>query len=438
VESKVGEGSIFHFTATFRHSKTPGLNAERPEHLGLDGLSVLVVDDNDTNRNILAEMLTNWRMNPVLAGSAASAWNAMEAAKRADHPFSIVLLDARMPGTDGFSLAEKVRRQSGLAGPIVLMLSADRLQADTARCLDIGVHAYLTKPMGQSELLDAILLALGMRAVQDQPIQAPSPIKEAPKGRSLKILLAEDNFVNQKLAMRILEKAGYHVTLAANGREVLKALEHAHPPGFDVVLMDIQMPELDGLEATAAIRDREKSSREHLPIIAMTANAMRGDRERYLDGGMDGYISKPINSLGLFAEIERCLAEVKRSKAVGKIPLQQGEQLDRASLLERVEGDQELLAEMIQLFLADAPHLIDAMRKALLQGDMVLLERLAHSMKGAAGNMSAEVTVSAALHLEQSAKKGDTESSKANLAALEVAIERLLQVLADLCQEVSK
>jgi two-component system sensor histidine kinase/response regulator len=244
--------------------------------------------------------------------------------------------------------------------------------------------------------------------------------------------------VNQKLAIRILEKAGYNVTLAANGREVLKALERARPPGFDVVLMDIQMPEMDGLEATTAIRDREKSSREHLPIIAMTANAMRGDRERYLDGGMDGYISKPINSLGLFAEIERCLAELKRSTAMAKIPSQPGEQLDRASLLERVEGDQQLLAEMIQLFLAEAPQLLDAMRKALLQGDMVLLERSAHSMKGAAGNMSAEVTVSAAFRLEQSAKKGDAESSKANLAALEGAIERLLPVLADLCQEVSK
>jgi two-component system sensor histidine kinase/response regulator len=438
VESKIGQGSVFHFTATFRHSKTLALSSERPERLGLEGQSVLVVDDNDTNCKILAEMLTNWRMNPVLAESGANALSSMEAARRAGHPFSIVLLDAQMPGMDGFSLAEKVHGKPGLAGPIVLMLSADRLQADTARCLDVGVNAFLSKPIGQSELLDAILLALGMRAVQNQSIQPSPPIKEPPKGRGLNILLAEDNFVNQKLAIRMLEKAGYNVTLAANGREVLKALEQAHPPGFDVVLMDIQMPELDGLEATAAIRDREKSSREHLPIIAMTANAMRGDRERYLDGGMDGYISKPINSLGLFAEIERCLAEVKRSTAMAKIHSQHGEQLDRASLLERVEGDQELLAEMIQLFLADAPQLLEAMRKALLQGDMILLERSAHSMKGAAGNMSAEVTVGAALRLEQSAKKGDAESSKANLATLEGAIERLLPVLADLCQEVSK
>jgi two-component system sensor histidine kinase/response regulator len=173
VESKVEQGSLFHFTASFRHSKSHAFTSERPERLGLEGLSVLVVDDNDTNRNILSEMLTSWRMNPVLAESGANALSSMEAAWRAGHPFSIVLLDAQMPGMDGFSLPEKVHGKPGLAGPIVLMLSADHLQADTARCLDVGVNAFLSKPIGQSELLDAILLALGMRAVQDQSIQAP-------------------------------------------------------------------------------------------------------------------------------------------------------------------------------------------------------------------------------------------------------------------------
>ena len=244
--------------------------------------------------------------------------------------------------------------------------------------------------------------------------------------------------MNQKLAIRLLEKAGHNVVLAATGTEVLEALDQVRPPGFDLVLMDIQMPEMDGVEATTAIRNAEKSSGKHLPIVAMTANAMRGDRERYLDGGMDGYISKPINSRGLFAEIKRCLAGIKRSSVMAENFSQQGEQLDRASLLERVEGDQELLAEMIRLFLADAPQLLNAMRNALQQGDMILLERSAHSMKGAAGNMSAQVTVDAASQLEQSAKNGDAESSRANLVALEGVVERLLPVLADLCQEVSK
>ena len=439
VESETGKGSVFHFSAKFGHSTMPGFSSERPERQGLEGLSVLVVDDNNTNRNILAEMLTNWRMNPTLAESGASALDAMEAAKSLGKPFSVVLLDAQMPEMDGFEFAEGVRRKSGPACPIVLMLSADRLMADTARCREAGVNVFLTKPVGQSELLDAILLALGMRVVENHSIEVPTVMKEKPKGRNLNILLAEDNPMNQKLAIRLLEKAGCNIVLAGNGKEALKALEKPRSPGFDLVLMDIQMPEMDGMEATAAIRDREKSSGDHLPIVAMTANAMRGDRERYLGGGMDGYISKPINSASLFVEIERCLAGAKRSTpTTAENPSEQGEHLDRASLLDRVEGDQELLAEMIQLFLADAPHLLDAMRNALQQGDMISLERSAHSIKGAAGNMSALVTVNAASQLEQSAKKGDAESSRANLAALEGAVERLLPALEGLCQEVSK
>jgi len=319
---------------------------------------------------------------------------------------------------DGFDVAKRVHKKSGLAGP--------------------GVKVFLTKPISQSELLDAISLALGLRAVDDPSMEPPSLAKEKPAARSLNILLAEDNLINQKLAIRLLEKAGHNVVLAANGRKVLEALEKVRPLGFDIVLMDIQMPEMDGLEATAAIRTAEKSSGKHLPIVAMTANAMRGDRERYLSGGMDGYISKPVNSRLLFAEMERCLAGINPGTAITEDPSPHAEQLDRALLLERVEGDQELLAEMIQLFLADAPHLLDAMRNALLQGDMILLERSAHSMKGAAGNMSAMVTVNAAMQLEQSVKKGDPELSRAYLAALEGAVERLIPVLADLCQEVLK
>jgi len=438
VESEVGRGSIFQFTATFKHTVRPAFDRAWLERQTLQGLPILVVDNNDANRGILAEMLTNWRMCPALSETGVSALRAMEAAQGAGHAFPIVLLDAQMPGMDGFDLAEKIQGNPALAGSVILMLSSERNLADKPRARELGVSAFLTKPIGQSELLDAILLALGLRAVEGHALEAPLLIKETPKGRNLNILLAEDNPVNQKLAIRLLQKAGHNVVLAANGRELLEALGKVRPPGFDLALMDIQMPEMDGMEATAVIRDGEKSSGEHLPIIAMTANAMRGDRERYLGGGMDGYISKPVNSRGLLAEIERCLAGIERNTTMAENPSQHGEQLDRASLLERVEGDQELLAEMIQLFLADAPQLLGSMRTALEQGDMILLERSAHSMKGAAGNMSAQVTVNSALHLEQSAKKGDAESSKVNLAALEAAVQRLLPVLADLCQEVSK
>jgi len=251
-------------------------------------------------------------------------------------------------------------------------------------------------------------------------------------------LLCEDNSVNQKLAMRLLEKAGHRVTLASTGRQGLAAWENASTPGFDVVLMDIQMPEMDGLEATTEIRKREWKSGKHIPIIAMTAHAMRGDKERYLAGGMDGYISKPIRRKGLFAEIERCLAATERSVTMSENGTRPGELIDRASLLERVEGDHELLAEMINLFVDDAPNLLASMREALQKGDLLLLERSAHSLKGAASNLSAQPAAAAAQQLERDAKRANAESAKASLLAVEKEVDRLLPALADICQGVSK
>ena len=438
VESEEGKGSIFHFTAKFGLSIKSAFHSEHLEAQELEGLAVLVVDDNDTNRYILAEMLSNWQMKPTAVDGGKSALEAMTAAKSAGHLFSIILVDAQMPGMDGFDLVKEIHHKYGPAVPVILMLSSDRLLIGKKQCRELGVNVSLTKPVGQSELLDAILLSLGMPAIQALSIQIPTLTKEMSMRRNLTILLAEDNPVNQKLAIKLLEKTGCHVMTANNGREALTLLEESRVVPFDLVLMDIQMPDMDGMEATAAIRDAEKSSGRHLLIIAMTANAMRDDRERYLDGGMDGYISKPIDPRSLFAEIDRCLAGIINSVPVTEKLLESRDQLDRVSLLDRVEGDQELLAEIIHVFLADAPQLLVAMRNALQQGDMILLERAAHSMKGAASNMSASAAVSAASQLEQNAKKKDAESSKSNLAALQGAVERLLPVLADLCQEVSK
>jgi two-component system sensor histidine kinase/response regulator len=438
VESEAGRGSVFHFTATFKHAAAPAFDSERFERQALQGLSILVVDDNTANRNILGEMLTNWRMNPTLAESGVTALHAIEEVQRERRVFPVMLLDSQMPGMDGFDLAERVHKNSALAGSVVMMLSANGRLVEAARCRELGVRVFVTKPVGQSELLDAILRVLGVRGAVDRLSETISHAEEKPKGRSLNILLAEDNPVNQKLAIRLLQKAGHRAVLATNGREVLEALKQVSPPSFDAVLMDIQMPEMDGMEATAAIREQEKSSGKHLPIIAMTANAMTGDRERYLGGGMDGYISKPIHPLSLSAEIERCLAGNQRSTTMTENSSKPDEQVDRASLLERVEDDQELLAEMIHLFRDEVPQLLDAMRNSLQQGDLKSLERSAHSMKGAAGNLSANVAVDAASRLEQSAKNGDVESSKANLATLQSAIDRLLPALAELCLGVPK
>ena len=442
VESKEGCGSVFHFHIALRCA-TP-LNAESrpPERQGLQGLDVLVVDDNTINRNILGEMLTNWRMKPTLSGDGVSALIEMDAARKAGRMFPIVLLDAQMPGLDGFATAQKIQENPALVGSVILMLTSKSHPTSAARCRALGIDIFLSKPIGQSELLDAILHVLGAPVIEARSVDSPMSAIETLAERSLNILLVEDNHVNQKLAIRLLEKGGHKFVLANNGREALNALDMAGLPGFDVTLMDIQMPEMDGMEATAAIRQDEKSSGRHLPIIAMTANAMSGDRERYLIGGMDGYISKLVNPQNLFREIQRCLNGTGRKTTMVESSLEQGQVLgqvlDRADLLERLEGDQVLLVELLQVFQGEMPRLLEEMQNAMQKSDMAGLERSAHSMKGAAGNLSATRTAGAASQLEQDAKSGDIELAKNSLMRLESEIELLLPVLADMCQGVVK
>jgi PAS domain S-box-containing protein len=438
VESELGKGSSFHFTAIF----SPGLASTTLQETmageRLPGLEILVADDNASSREILAEMLTNWKMKPVVANSGSEALKLMEMAQKSGRAFPIVLLDSQMPGMDGLSLAKQIQANPSMAGSVILMLSADRHLADSARCQELGVSALLTKPVGQSELLDSILTALGTKTTEELLIEAPVVVAKNKRGPMLHILLCEDNPVNQKLAIRLLEKAGHSVVVAGTGKEGLRAWENAGSPGFDLILMDIQMPEMDGMELTAIIRGREISSTKHIPIIAMTANAMRGDKERYLNAGMDGYISKPTNSFTMFTAIDLCLKETGRSYLVISNPQALGEQLDRDSLLARVEGDQELLKEMVQLFAGDAPLLLETMRDALQQGDMTILERSAHSIKGAAGNLSANFVMAAALQLEKSAKEVNLEACRTNMTNLEQSVSQLLPALAEICHGVLK
>jgi CheY-like chemotaxis protein/HPt (histidine-containing phosphotransfer) domain-containing protein len=394
-------------------------------------LQVLVVDDSLASLKIFAEMLTNWRMIPVLCESGEEAMEVLEKAQQAGRPFPLVLLDAQMPGMDGFRVAEKLRKKPALVGGIIFMLAPDRQLADVERCRALDLASYLTKPIGQSELLDALLSALGARVNEIRPEEVQPPWGGNATWRGLNILLAEDNLVNQKLTVRLLEKAGNRVHLAANGREAVAAFEQSCDTRFDIVLMDIQMPEMDGMEATAAIREREKRSGRHVPIIALTAHAMKGDKERCLNGGMDGYISKPIRPDHLFAEIERCLGGTPSSLPMTEGPMENNEFFDRAALLDRVEGDEELLAEMIQLYVEDAPRALETMRSALQQGDMHALERAAHSVKGSSANLAANAAAEAALRLEQDAKRGDAAGAAASLAVLESVLGQLLPALAE-------
>ncbi|HXL22312.1 MAG TPA: response regulator [Candidatus Dormibacteraeota bacterium] len=305
VESEVGRGSTFHFTVRLRMQK---ISTRKYEPLGaeaLRGLSVLIVDDNASNRRILQEMVLGWQMKPTLTESGPEALTILERANTRGTPFSLILLDAQMPVMDGFSVAEKIKEDARLAKSPMIMLTSAGVRGDAARCRDLGIKAYLTKPIKRSDLLQAIKEVLGSQAAaEENPSVVTIHSLRERRGR-LKILLVEDNRVNQTMAIRLLEKRGHEVTLAGTGRAALEALEK-HTP--DIVLMDVQMPEMDGFQATAAIRKRELISGKHVPIIAMTAHAMAGDKERCLDAGMDGYVSKPLRPEDLLSTMEQVLA----------------------------------------------------------------------------------------------------------------------------------
>jgi signal transduction histidine kinase/DNA-binding response OmpR family regulator len=302
VESSPGEGSVFHFTARFGFASGP-VETHPAADVILAGTPVLVVDDNLTNRRILTGLLSRWHMRPTAAASAEEALLLLRRSVLHRDPFSLVLTDVHMPGTDGFSLAERIMRTPDLAEPLIMMLTSGEQRGDVAKCRELGVSAYLTKPVRRAELSAAIVRVLAHAERDVQPpasrLIAGPEIQNAAK---LRILLAEDNEVNRHVAIRILEKEGHHVVSAEDGRMTLAALS---AQTFDLVLMDVQMPQMDGLEATRAIREREQLTSAHIPIIAMTAHAMSGDRERCLEAGMDDYISKPIDARALLSLLEK-------------------------------------------------------------------------------------------------------------------------------------
>jgi two-component system, sensor histidine kinase and response regulator len=310
VESEGGRGSCFHFTVGVGVASG---GAESPvlDPVLLQDTAVLVVDDNATNRRILTDLLSRCRMKPVPVASAPEALAQMRAAFERGQAFPLVLTDVHMPGMDGFALAAEIKRAPHLAAAAILMLTSGERAADLVRCRELGISLYLIKPVRRDELCAAVIRALtrvpSSRADSVAPVVAALAPIEAPFFRPARILLAEDNVVNQRLASRILEKRGYRVVIAATGREAVEALKREP---FDLVLMDVQMPEMDGFEATAAIRDRENGSGAHIPIIAMTAHAMKGDQERCLQAGMDSYISKPIRGSDLLELVEKhCKSE---------------------------------------------------------------------------------------------------------------------------------
>ena len=438
-----GPGSAFQFTARFGKQKAASSSVKPMAPEQLAAMPVLVVDDNAANRRILVEMLTRWRMKPTAVDGAASAFAALDHAAARGQSFPLVLLDVQMPDVDGFAVAEHIKQRSELADTTIIMLTSVGVRGHVGRCRQLGIDAYLTKPVKPSDLFDAILTVLGIRAQghELQPVITRHSLREG--RRRLRMLLAEDNVFNQRLATAMLGKRGHTVVVACNGKEVLPALEQ---DSFDLILMDVQMPEMDGFETTAAVREREKKTGEHIPIIAMTAHAMKGDRERCLDAGMDGYVSKPIRPERLFSEIGSLVGdgnkERKDARAEPPGPVVQKEPadedvFDEAEFLSRVGGDRDLAKEMVEVFLEDHLKGLSEIQEAITSSDGPTLRRVAHMLKGAAGNLGAGAAFAAALRLETMAGEGDLSGAKDAYAALQVEMERLKSALVKFKKEES-
>lgn len=300
VESEEGKGSAFFFTATFGFAQSRDKSEESIRQAGLKGLRALIADDNATSLAMLKENLLDWGMQVVTASGGRSAIEEIGQAKARGESFDLILLDMKMPETDGFMVAESIKQQPEISEATIMMLTSEDSHNMTARCEASGFGNHIMKPVFASQLSNAIRSSLG--EVSHSIKAKTKPRQSTPtNGRYLSILLAEDNPVNQRLAVRILEKRGHKVTVAANGKAAIEAYENQ---SFDVILMDVQMPEMNGFEATSIIRQKQKASGKYLPIIAMTAHALNGDRERCLEAGMDDYISKPIKPAELMEVIE--------------------------------------------------------------------------------------------------------------------------------------
>jgi len=420
VESQPGRGSTFHFSSRFEVQR-PGIEQPLAGWRTLTDLPVLVVDDNATNRQILTEVLTNWRMCPVAVESGPAALDALEKSLRAGQPFAVALLDGHMPDMDGFALAERISQDGRYSDLKVVILSSACRPDDVSRCHKLGISASLTKPIKQSELFDVIISVIGESATKRS-----SGTRRRKKGRGkhrgLRVLVAEDNEVNQLVARRIFEKLGHKVTVVGNGSEALAAVQSRE---FDLVAMDVQMPEMDGLDATRAIRAWEKKTGTLVPIIAMTAHAMKGDSERCFEAGMDGYVPKPIRTQELEKAISQVLSPHKTGNATAS-PVKEADTLiDQQALLAGVDGDPRLLRELARLFLADYPRNLAQIKDALRLGDAEALAKGAHKLKGAVGNFAAKKAAAAAECLESLGNQGDLRGANDAFVTLESELSLL-------------
>ncbi len=427
VESRPGAGSTFWFTLPLAVDDI--VPAERlPE--GLEGLRVLVVDDNATNREILRRQLASWGLDCSETTDGPSALNALRKAARDGHPFNLALLDMQMPGMDGEALAQVITQDPELGGTRLVMLSSIDVTPRAGSMAAAGFSASLPKPVSASRLHNTITDLFGCPAVEEDPESVSAPASGPPLPEGLRVLLVEDNPTNQLVATGILAQIGLRADVAANGIEALRSL--ASLP-YDLVLMDAQMPQMDGLEAARAIRAGASGVLDpRVPIIAMTAHALEGDRERCLAAGMDDYVSKPVHRADLLAAIRRvlpCATEGGAPQTSPAPPPDPSAVFDRADMRERLLGDDNLIALVAGQFIDSTPEIIVRMHKALRDGDTASTMAEAHSLKGSSANIGAVEFRDIARDIELAAKGGNLAEAAAHAKNIDAAFARLKAAL---------
>jgi len=431
LESTEGKGSIFWFTAIFGRQASGIEPAEKPVE-DLSGQRILIVDDNATNRRLLTVMLDSWGCRYGQAPDGGAALEKLHSAVAEDDPFQIVISDMNMPGMDGAELGEKIKEEAVLRDTALVLMTSSGRRGDAARFEKTGFSAYLTKPVKQSLLYDCLLTIIshGKRPedTAEKPIVTAHSIADK-KRHSIRILLVEDNITNQKVALSILGKFGLSAHAVANGLEALESLEHVT---YDIVLMDCQMPEMDGYEATHRIRSSESAVRNHeIPVIAMTANAMQGDREKCLDAGMNDYIAKPVNPHELIRVIEKWFLKTNSPNAAESFPAEQKENevFDKKGLFERLMEDEDLIKEIIEDFLEKVPGQIAALSEASENKDADLIRRQAHTLKGASVNIGASGLQETAYQVELAAKAGSLDKASDFIPELHGQLKALKEAL---------
>ncbi len=431
VESEEDKGTTFWVTTVFQKQPDDRIaDVEFFEDTAalLQDKRILVVDDSEMNRLVLKKQLHSWQCRHDEAPEGETALAKLRAAAAEKDPFLMAILDMQMPGMDGETLGRTIKADESIEDPALVMMTSLGKRGDAARLQEIGFSAYLTKPVKQSALYNCLVTVFSEEGKKERDKTVPIITRHAlaeGKRRKTRILLAEDNPTNQIVALKILEKLGYRADAVANGLEAVKLLEIRT---YDLVLMDVQMPEMDGLEATRRIRDESSMVLDHgVPIVAMTAHAMKGDREKCLEAGMDDYVAKPVEPRVLVEAIERQLAggpPAESRPETGPLPIEK-EVFDRAGLLDRVGGDEELLQSIVNLFLEDAPRQIEALKEAHKKKNASEIRRQAHTLKGASGNTGAVVMHRVAFQIEKAVESGNLDKAASLIRMIEIEFERL-------------